>query len=544
MADDEIDGAGATPSELDLAADGEEMFGDGGFFDLEGRASTPGEHTLTELPGEPGGELAGAARPSLQPVVFGAGAMVGLLGGGLAATIPVVKLPAAAPPPKKLPGTGVPSVKKAPAEKAKPGAGGKGGPPKPTAIVAADPSTPRGRHSVASLAADLGVMQTSVAVLMSKMDQVLAVAAGKAPPAASSAAQRLAPKAESQLGGGASSLLYLGGPLGTSPLAAPDRLRQKVKIPTRPHAEGVHPSPNAKALVVAEEEEEEDEGLGLAEEEDGGAAGSTNAMILNTMIVQSKALQAVVEALPDSSKKKKEKRIRRKLLSADSSSSSDDSEEDSKLKGTKGQIAMLAFKRTKRPKRVRKFVRTLLRNIAEACNTEISPGLLERFFKERMCLAGHKTLALSLWLKVAPADSLLRAILSFEKKPVVRQVPTPEEEESEYRMYLAMAELLLAIGATEQAVRDNGRWARAWHLTLAPELPWAYVNRSVASITEEESNVSPVFTDAMVAAVNSFRKEMRAEDEEKTPGAGRRRRGNQGQDGAEPKAKAKAKAKG
>jgi hypothetical protein len=70
------------------------------------------------------------------------------------------------------------------------------------------------------------------------------------------------------------------------------------------------------------------------------------------------------------------------------------------------------------------------------------------------------------------------------------------------------------------------------------------VNRSVANITEEESNVSPVFTDAMVAAVNSFRKEMRAEDEEKTPGAGRRRRGNQNQDGAEPKAKAKAKAKG
>jgi hypothetical protein len=334
--------------------------------------------------------------------------------------------------------------------------------------------------------------------------------------------------------------LYLGGPLGTSPLAAaPGGGSTSLVLPPRPRPEGSAHRPAKEGAIVVMAEEEEDEGLARTEEEAAGVPASHSSVIIGALAIQSEALKTVMENLPDKKREKEKKKAKDRMSLADSSDSSSSDGAETKMKGTKSQVAMLAFRSSKRPRRVRRFVRTLLRNMGTALHeVDIRPGMIERYFKERMCLTGHKTLALNLWLKISPADNVLRSILILEKRPKPSKPPSEEEEEGEYRLYLALAELLCAIGGTEQAVRDNGRWVTGWHLTLAAEIPWAYVNRAPATITEEEPNVTPIFTDAMIAGVHSWRKEMRSgEEEQKEP------RQKRGQTDAKAKAKAKAEAK-
>ena len=92
-----------------------------------------------------------------------------------------------------------------------------------------------------------------------------------------------------------------------------------------------------------------------------------------------------------------------------------------------------------------------------------------KYLKDELPCAGHKTLAIILWIFGAPADLFIEAELRAEEGKV---------EEAERLRRQALVELLLGWMAVAQVIHDSGSWRNAWPLSLSLELPWGVMNRA------------------------------------------------------------------
>ena len=155
----------------------------------------------------------------------------------------------------------------------------------------------------------------------------------------------------------------------------------------------------------------------LAEEAAQGGLGSDTATEQRSLedvnrefiVAQTETLAAMKDQVLK--KKRKKKKDRETIFGEESSSSRDsDSSGTETLRGSKGAVAKMKYRRLKerRPKRM---IKTILANMAYALGeADIRKVRTKEYYRRIMCLKDHKTLGVQQWFLTEPIDHLLEEL--------------------------------------------------------------------------------------------------------------------------------------